>query len=171
MPDTVGKLKRSALLHYIDASFGGNSPTWYLIGKDVEDMSVNLNPQTETKKNILDETFVDDTGYEPSFDVDTYFADPDDTANGASAFYTKIKDIAMNRQTGEACKTKYLEILVDEATGPYDAWVEDCVVKPTSYGGAQGGVRIPYTVYPDGNRQQGTATIANKVPTFTPPSP
>ena len=171
MPDaTVGKLKRSALLHYLDASFGGSTPVWYLIGKDVEDLSVNLNPQTETKKNILDETSVEDNGYEPSFDVDTYYANPDDTANGASAFYTKIKDIAMNRKTGDACKTKLLEIVVDTTTGTYAAWIEDAVVKPTSYGGATGGVRIPYSVYPDGNRQQGTATITNKVPTYTAPS-
>lgn len=167
MPETIGKLKRSALLHYIDASFGGETPLWYLIGKDVEDLSVNLNPQTETKKNILDETTVEDNGYEPQADVDTYYANPGDTANGASAFYTRIKDIAMNRLTGEACKTKFMEVLVDSAESPYNAWVEDCVIKPTSYGGAQGGVRIPYTIYPDGNREEGTVTIANKVPTYT----
>ena len=168
MPDTtIGKLERSAHLTYIDASFGGLTPTWYLVGKDVEDMSINLNPQTETKKNILDETTVEDTGYEPQIDVDTYYANPDDPANGAAMFYTKLKDIAMNRKTGEACRTKYMEILIDKTTGAYDAWVEDCVIKPTSYGGAQGGVRIPYSIYPDGNRVKGTATISNKVPTFT----
>lgn len=170
MAETIGKLRRSALLHYIDASFGGSTPVWYLIGKDVEELSVNLNPQTETKKNILDETSVEDNGYEPSFDVDTYYANPDDTANGASQFYTKIKDIAMNRKTGEACRTRMLEVLVDKTAGAYDAWIEDCVVKPTSYGGGTAGVAIPYTVYPDGNREQGTATITNKVPTYIAPA-
>lgn len=171
MSETIGKLQRSALLHYIDATFGGQTPTWYLIGKDVEDLSMNLNPQTEIKKNILDETTVEDNGWEPSFDVDTYYANPDDAANGAATFYTKLKDIAMNRKTGAACKTKYLEVLVDNTTGTYDAWIEDCIVKPTSYGGAQGGVRIPYTVSPDGNREKGTATITNKVPTYVAPTP
>ena len=83
------KLKRSALLHYINTKFDTTSTAnWFLIGKDVEDMSVELNPDTETVKNILDETNVNDNGYEPSFDVDTYFANPDD-----SEFYEKIKDI------------------------------------------------------------------------------
>ena len=59
------KLKRSYLAHYIDASFGGTgAPKWFLIGKDIEDMSVELNPDTDTVKNILDETSVNDNGYE-----------------------------------------------------------------------------------------------------------
>lgn len=163
MPETntVGKLKRSAHLFYIDTTFGGTTPNWYLVGKDVEDMSIELNPDVETKKNILDETTVNDNGYEPSISVDTYYANPSD-----GAFYTKIKDIAMNRLTGDECKTKVLEVVVDKTTGPYDAWIEDAVIKPQSYGGPQGGISIPYNVHFDGNRKQGTATLANKVPTF-----
>lgn len=164
---TMNKLKRSALAHYLNAEFSTTlstpSPSWSLIGKDVEDLSVELNPDTETIKNILDETSVQDKGYEPSFDVDTYYADPSD-----GDFYTKLKDIAMNRKTGEDCRTLILEVLIDKAEGPFDAWVEEVIVKPTSYGGAQGGVRIPYTVTFTGNRQTGTVTIASKVPTFTP---
>ena len=163
---TVGKLKRSAHLFYIDTTFGGSTPSWYLVGKDVEDMSIELNPDVETKKNILDETTVNDNGYEPSISVDTYYANPSD-----GDFYTKIKDIAMNRKTGDSCKTKILEVLVDKESGPYDAWTEDAVIKPQSYGGAQGGISIPYNVHFNGNRVQGTITITltDKVPgTFEP---
>ena len=158
---TVGKLKRSAHLFYIDTTFGGSTPSWYLVGKDVEDMSIELNPDVETKKNILDETTVNDNGYEPSISVDTYYANPSD-----GDFYTKIKDIAMNRLTGDSCKTKILEVLVDKATGPFDAWQEDAVIKPQSYGGAQGGISIPYNVHFNGNRKTGTATLSDRVPTF-----
>lgn len=160
----VKKLKRSALAHYLDTNFTPDTEemAWFLIGKDVEDLSVGLNPSTTQKKNILDEISVDDEGYEPSFDVDTYYADPSD-----GAFYEKIKDIAMNRLTGDACKTRVLEVLIDKTDGPFDAWVEDVVVKPQSYGGAQGGVRIPYNVAFCGNRKKGTVTLADKVPTFT----
>lgn len=165
MAETMKKLKRSALLHYLDSTFGGQTPAWFIIGKDVEDMSVELNPDTETVKNILDESTVNDNGYEPAFDVDTYFANPSD-----GEFYEKIKDIAMNRKTGDECKTKVLEILIDKTAGPYGAWLEDCIVKPQSYGGAQGGVRIPYNVTFSGNRQKGTVTIVDRVPTFTPES-
>ena len=159
-PD-IGKLKRSYLMHYIDASFGGETPKWFLIGRDIEDMSVELNPDTETVKNILDETVVNDNGYEPSIDADTYYA------NTGDAIYEKIKDIAMNRKTGSDCETKILEVLIDKETGPYDAWTEDVVVKPQSYGGGTEGVAIPFDVSFNGNRKQGTVTIADKVPTFT----
>lgn len=160
----TGKLARSALMHFLDTNFStsGTTPSWFLIGKDVEDMSVGLNPNVTQKKNILDETSVVDEGYEASFDVDTYFADPSD-----GAFYEKIKDIAMNRLTGDACKTKILEVLVDKTASPYDAWTEDVIIKPQSYGGAQGGVRIPYNVAFCGNRTKGTVAITNKTPTFT----
>ena len=164
MPESMGKLKRSAHLFYIDTTFGGSTPSWYLVGKDVEDMSIELNPDVETKKNILDETRVNDNGYEPSISVDTYYANPSD-----GDFYTKVKDIAMNRLTGDACRTKVLEVVVDKTTGPFDAWQEYAVIKPQSYGGPQGGISIPYNVHFDGERVQGTATIANKVPAFTPP--
>lgn len=162
---TLGKLKRSAHLFYIDVSFGGQSPEWYLIGKDVEDLSIELNPDIESIKNILDETSINDNGYEPSADVDTYYANPSD-----GTIYTKLKDIAMNRKTGDDCMTKCLEVLVDKTTGPYDAWQEDCMVKPQSYGGGQGGVRIPFNVAFCGNRGSGTATLSNRTPTYTPAS-
>lgn len=158
--DGVGKLKRSHLIHYIDASFGDGEPKWFLIGKDVEDMSVELNPDTETKKNILDETSTQDNGYEPSVDVDTYYANTNDS------IYEKIKNIAMNRLTGDDCSTKILEVVCDKKEGPFDAWIEDIVVKPKSYGGKTGGVAIPYTISFDGNRKKGTVTVADKVPTF-----
>lgn len=160
---TEGKLKRSHLLHFLDTNFSATgSAAWFLIGKDVSDLSVELNPQTESVKNILDETSVNDNGFEPSMNVDTYFANPSD-----GDFYDKIKAIAMNRKTGDDCKTKLLEVLVDKTTGGYDAWTEDVLVKPTSYGGAQGGVRIPYTVTFMGNRKKGTVAFADGVPTFT----
>lgn len=166
MPETpaVKKLKRGALLHYIDTVFNTVSETysWFLIGKDVEDLSVNLNPSTTSKKNILDETSIEDEGYEPSFDVDTYYADPSD-----GAFYEKIKDISMNRLTGDDCKTRVLEVLIDKTAAPFDAWVEDVIVKPSTYGGATGGVRIPYTVAFCGNRKKVSVNITDKVPNIT----
>lgn len=156
------KLKRSYLLHFIDASFGGTgAPKWFLIGKDIEEMSVELNPDTETVKNILDETSVNDNGYEPSMSADPYYANPEDE------IYPKLRDIAMNRLTGEDCKTQVLEVLMEGDTeASHKAWVEDVIVKPQSYGGAQGGINIPFDVTFNGNRKEGTATVTNKVPTF-----
>ena len=158
----IKKLKGSHLMHLLDSTFGGETPSWFLIGKNIEDMSMDLGPDTATVKNILDETDVNDNGYEPSLSVETYYANTED------AIYEKIKSIALDRLVGDDCKSKYLEVLIDKTEGPYDAWMEDCIVKPQSYGGPQGGVNIPFNIQPCGNRIKGTVTIANKVVTFTP---
>lgn len=157
------KLNREALMHYIDSKFGASgSPVWFLIGKDIDDMSVELNPDTETTKNILGETTVKDNGYEPSMSADPYYANPDD------AIYEKIRDIAMNRLKGDSCKTTILEVIMEDTAGPHKAWQEDVIVKPQSYGGDTSGVAIPFDVLFNGNRQEGTVTITSGVPTFTP---
>ncbi len=165
-PTPSGKLKRGALLHYLETHFDVTTQetlSWYLIGKDVEDMSVELNPDTEVKKNILDETTVIDKGYEPSFEVDTYYATPTD-----GAIYNKLKAIAMDRKTDDECKTFCLEVIIDQTgTTSFEAWKEEVIIKPKSYGGPQGGVSIPYTVTFTGNRIKGTASMSDKVPTFS----
>lgn len=161
---TSGRLHRSHVKHYLDSSFGGTgSPSWTLLGKNIEDMSVELNADTETIKNILDESYVEDNGYEPAVDVSTFYADPSDP------LYTQIKNIAMNRLTGDDCKTKILEVVIDKTTGAYDAWTEDVYIKPQSYGGPQGSVNIPYNISFAGNRVKGTVQFASTThaPTFT----
>ena len=62
--------------------------------------------------------------------------------------------------------TKYVEVIVDktpdEAQGSYDAWQEDVIVKPQSYGGSQGGITIPFNIAFCGNRVQGKASLTGK---------
>ena len=160
------KLEREALMHFIDASFDASkagTPSWFLIGKDIEEMSVELNPDTETTKNILGETTVKDNGYEPSMSADPYYANPDDS------IYEKLRDIAMNRLKGDKCKTKLLEVIIENTSdSSHKAWMEDVIVKPQSYGGDTAGVSIPFDISFNGNRQEGTVTITGGVPTFTP---
>lgn len=157
------KLTRGAHLFYVDASMNGATASWYLVGKDIEDMSVDLSPDTETVKNILDETSVRHNGYEPTIDADPFYADPDD------ALYAPLKDIAMNRKKGGECKTKYLEVIVEDTKATsHSAWQEDCYLIPQSVGGDTSGLQIPFQILPCGNRKAGTATIsAAKVPSFT----
>jgi len=160
------KLTRGAHLFYVDASMNATTPSWYLVGKDIEDMSVDLAPDTETIKNILDEVSVRHNGYEPSISADPFYADTGD------ALYTPLKDIAMNRKKGDDCKTKYLEVIIeDTSSSSHAAWQEDCYLVPQSVGGDTSGMQIPFQVLPAGNRKAGTASIsAQKVPSFTPAS-
>lgn len=160
----MAKLQRSAHLFYIDSTYGGSTPAWYLVGKDIEDMTVDLGADVETRKNILDETSVGLNGYEPTVDVSPYIANPTDT------IYEKLKAAAMDRVMDDAhCKTKMLEVLVEDATeSSHSAWMQDCYVIPTSVGGDTTGLQIPFEVHPEGTRTAGTAALAaGRVPTFT----
>lgn len=74
-------------------------------GEDIDDMSVDLNPDTETKPNILGKTKVTDKGYQPSMSADPFYADP------ASKLYPKIREIAMGRLKGDAARLLCMRLL------------------------------------------------------------
>lgn len=162
LKEGVSKLERSHYKTFIDASFDVSKKTynWFKIGRDNDELSMELSPSTETTKNVWDESDVQDNGYEPSMSVDPFYARKDDS------IYPKIKEIAMERLTSDACKTTMLEVLIDKTEGPFDAWTEECIVKPQSYGGGQGGFTIPFTITPCGNRKKGTVTIEAGKPVF-----
>ena len=158
------KLKRSAHLFFIDASMNGTTTQWFLVGKGIEEMSVDLGADVETQHDILDETSVNLNGFEPSVEADPYYANPDD------ALYEPLEAAAMDRVMDDAhCATKMLEVIVkDTSATSHDAWQQDCYIVPNSVGGDTSGLQIPFTVHPYGTRVKGTATLANRVPTFTP---
>lgn len=158
----MAKLKRSAHAVYLDSTMGGNAASWFRIGVDLEELSIELNPDVEVVTNILDETSVKDNGYQPQFSADPYYANPTD------AIYESLRDIALERKKGDECKTKMLEVIIEDTTETsHLAFVEDVVIKPQSYGGDTSGFQIPFMVYSNGNRTKGTVTINDGVPTFT----
>lgn len=149
------KLDREALAHYLDTTFENKAETavWEIIGDDIEEMLMELNPETETKKNILGETRTQDNGYEPTMDANPYYANPE------KKLYPKIRDIALDRLKGDKCKTLLLEIIVEdtEATN-HLAYVQEVIVKPQSYGGGTEGLNIPFNISEDGKRTKGYVT-------------
>lgn len=161
------KLEREALRHYLDSSFKGEmkSAVWEVLGDDIEDMSVDLNPDTEQKTNILGKTKVTDKGYEPSMSADPYYADP------SKKIYPKIREIAMDRLKGDKCKTLMLEVIVeDTSAAKHLAYVQEVLVKPQSYGGDTEGVGFPFNVLEDGARTKGYVTsesLKTDSPVFT----
>lgn len=162
------KAERKYLAHYLDAAFDitYKATNYVRIGKDLEEFGVELNPDVETRKNILGENSVNHNGYEASADADPVYYEYDD------ALTEKIMEIAMLRKTGDACKTTYVEVLLkpgaDDAAAPtvIRAVREDVLLIPTSYGGDTSGVQVPFSVNFTGNRVAGTFDLATK--TFTP---
>lgn len=142
---------------------------WTLLGKDMDSMSMSLNPSVDTKQNILGETIVEHSGYTPELSVDTYMAREED------AIYPNLQDIAMNRKMDDTSTSAYLmeAILTDEvknsdtATLTGKAWIENVIVVPQEYGGDTNGFAIPFNVHMNGGRTEGTVSVTKRVPTFT----
>lgn len=161
------KAERKYLAHFIDSSFGG-TVAYVRLGKDLEELSIELNPDVETRKNIIGEQSVTHNGYEVSSEVEPYYYEYDD------ALSEKIYDIAMKRLTGDACKTTVVDVLLkpgateDAAPTVVSAYREDAIVVPNSVGGDTSGVQIPFTIHRDGNRTAGTFDLETKA--FTPAS-
>lgn len=156
--------ERKYLAHYLDAAFDTTyAATDYVrMGKDLEEYSVELNPEVETKKNILGENSVNVSGYEASSSVDPYYYEYDETLS------EKVMDIAMTRITGNGCKTSTVDVLLKPGSTdeeePTVVWAyrEDCYVVPQSVGGDTTGIQIPFEVHRAGNRVKGTFNIKTK---------
>ena len=154
------KLEREALAHFLDTSWGKE-----IIGEDIDDMSVDLNPDIEKKKNILGKAKVNDKGYEPSISADPFYANPE------YKLYPKIRDLALGRKKGDACKSLMLEVIVEDTTAAkHLAYAQEVLVKPQSYGGGTEGVNFPFNIEEDGARVKGYVTgesVKTGNPVFT----
>lgn len=155
----MSKLKREA--HGLYLRFK-STDAWFLIGSGMDSLSISMNGSFEQKKDITGNVSVSDTGYNPQTGVSPYYANPDD------AIYPTLKDLAMNRKSGDDCKAEMLEVLIDddEAT-KHSAWTEDVKIEITEYGGDTAGFGINFNIWSDGNRQKGEVSFSGKTPTFT----
>lgn len=163
-------IERKYLAHYVDAAFSstGSSTNYVRLGDDLEEFNEDLNPEVNTKKNILGENRVTHSGYAPQRNVEPYYADTSDP------LYTKLNEIVQERKTGDACKTTLVDVLLNESGTVVWAYKEDCYIIPSSWGGDTTGVQIPFTVYNAGNRTRvnfdpSTKTVsAYSAPSSTP---
>ena len=157
------KAERKYLAHYLDSAFDPTyaAASYVRLGKDLEEFSVELNPDIETSKNILGENSVKHNGYEASSSADPVYYEYDD------ALTEKVMEIAMLRKTGDECKTTYVEVLLkpgESGAAPTTirAVREDVYVIPTGYGGDTSGVQVPFEIRFAGNRVEGTFDITTK---------
>jgi hypothetical protein len=72
--DAGQQIVRKWMVHLLDANFGSGTPAWYRFGRDLQEYNVDLNPDTEVRKNICGNTSFVHNGYEPSGENDTFYA-------------------------------------------------------------------------------------------------
>lgn len=152
---------------------GGGSQVWEAIGKDNDELTKELNPDTESSKNVLGEATFTHSGYEPEVDVDPYYMDPD------RAMYEHLLECALEEKYGEAdlvgefAEAFFTTVNAETKTMTGYCYVRNAWFVPQSTGGDTKGYAIPYKLYPVGamvkknisyNMETNTVTITTLSP-------
>ena len=157
MPD-ITKIKRSQIATYIDTT-PSSDPTWGLLGIGITDYSISYNPQITTEKWIIHDnasSSLDSNQKEGGVTQRMYKGDP------CFEYVNGLRD-----KIGGDVQTHILDIdMWDAQDSAYKAKMSDALIAVTSYGGED--ASIEYTLYYNGDPVEGTVTIVDGVPTFTP---
>ena len=159
IPDSIEKIKRSQFLTFLDTTPSGTSRTWAIVGVGVDEYATAYNPQVDTEKWIIEDNARNDhtsNQKQGSVKQKCYKNDPE------FEFVAKGRD-KLNY------KTHILDIDIWNGTesgssATFPAKMSDGLVAITSYSGEE----IEYDLYYDGDPTEGTVTITEGVPTFTP---
>ena len=123
------------------ASGTGSAPAnvqWEVLGRDNDDLNKDLNPDTETSKNVLGESTFKHSGYEPEVSVDPYYGDED-----IKGYFVEVVYTTVNAEAGTMSGTGYMR---------------EAYIVPQSTGGDTSGYAIPFTVNPVGPMTPVTVT-------------
>ena len=155
IPSDIEKIKRSQFITYLDTTPAGTNRTWAVLGVGIDEYAVSYNPQVDTEKWIVEDNARNDhtsNQKQGSVTQKCYKNDPE------FAFVAAGRD-RLNY------KTNILDVDTwDGTTGNYPAKLSSAIITVTSYSGEE----IEYDIYYDGDATDGTVSIADGVPTFTP---
>ena len=149
------RMQRKFFQTFIDTSMAGTTASYKVLGKDLEEFNIELNPDTEVGKNILGESTFTHNGYEVSADAAPFYAREGD------ALFEQLQKIVDDGLQYDGCATTILEVHLWEAgttSGTYKAYQQPCYLVPTSYGGDTSGYQIPFTVNYVGEKKSGWFT-------------
>jgi hypothetical protein len=135
---------------------------WYLLGKGVEDSSIELNPTTTTTKDILGNVVTDVEGWEPSQGFDPH------TVEGGSKLAFKLHEIWVNKTPELLSQFEVMIVYkyIGEETTGYEAELQTgCTINATSIGGSAY-VDMPIELMLSNKSTKGTVTFKDDVPTF-----
>ena len=154
----ITKIKRSQIATYIDTT-PSSDPTWGLLGIGITDYSISYNPQITTEKWIIHDnasSSLDSNQKEGGVTQRMYKGDP------CFEYVNGLRD-----KIGGDVQTHILDIdMWDGTDSVYKAKMSEALIAVTSYGGED--ASIEYTLYYNGDPVEGTVTIADGKPTFTP---
>lgn len=153
---------RELLIAYLNVSENA-TPEWAAVGKRVEDSSEEYDWSTESKKDILGDTY--GTMKKP---IITQSFEPCELDSGDKA-QLKIWELAVVKQDAQALAN--MDMLIVHTYAGFAERYESCMVEVTGLGGEGGGsTGMPMNVTYGGTRTIGTATVSEGKVTFTPES-
>lgn len=152
IPSDIEKNKRSQYQKFLDIT-PNSTATFKVIGIGITEANVSYNPQVDSEQWIIEDSARNDhTGNQKQISVTQkcYKGDPE------FEFVNSGRD-----------KLNYTSHILEIDTwngtnGSYPAKLSDCLIAINSYSGNQ----IEYTIYFNGDPTEGTASIADGVPTF-----
>lgn len=150
------RITEDQFVRFIDTTPTSSTPTWVLVAAVEEGgAGIDYNPNIDRLKLIVNQNSTSNhTSNDKQMSVSylAYKGDP------CFTFVNKGRD-KLNY------KTHLLEVdLWDETSSKYSAKMSDATIGITSYHGDT----IEFDVYTDGDAQEGTVTITEQKPTFTP---
>lgn len=157
---------REMLIAYLNTAEATTTPTWSPVGKRVEDSSIELDWQTETKVDIFGDTYT--TGKKAT---KTQTFDPCEL-DGADKAQQKIWNLGIKENNVNALLNQDMLIVHLYAgtanTAVFAERYSACSVLPSGLGGEGGGsIGMPIDVTYGGIRTTGTASISGGTVTFT----
>ena len=156
------KADRKLDMIFVDVG-GSGTETCELLGRGVEDASVEYNHDTDTVTDILGITDVNVSAAKPELDLDPC------TIRGGQKLSAKLLDIERRNAVSELSMFDVLHVhcFLGAASGSFTAEKHTgCTIVPQSLGGSDY-VGMPMNVHLSNNKTLGTCTIAAGVPTFT----
>lgn len=150
----MAKLERNRYMQFV--SFDGTA--WEVLGRDNDDLSKELNPDTETSKNVLGETTFKHNGYEPEVALDPYYAD------STSVLYEDLTAAAIGEKfDDESIKGFFTEVIFSTVNAEAGTMTgtgkkREAYIVPQSVGGDTAGLGIPFNVNPIGPMTDVTVT-------------
>lgn len=145
------------------ALFYSDADTLELIGKGIEELSIEQGADVTSKKDVTGSTDVSLNSYEKTTKLDPIYV------SGGNKFSELLDEIEEKELVGDdvikdfVCAKAYKKT----AEGKYVAWKQSAVIELTSFGGDTSGVQCPATLHWVGERTLGTFDPTTKKFTAT----
>lgn len=155
------KADRKLEMHFVNVGNSSSSPTWEILGRGVEDASMEFNHDADQTTDILGITDVSLSQAKPVLELDP------NTIRGGQKLSEKLLDIERRNAISELGMFEVLNVHGYLGSDSFDAELHTgCTIVPQSLGGSSY-VGMPLSVYLSNDKTLGKATVSGGVPTFT----